>query len=77
MAVEDLEGSHPVDSQDGEVPTEDHMIEDPIQDKEDLGEDEEAQDEAQEQEAQDRQAQEKEPQEKDKAQEDLFDDGLP
>ena len=71
-AVVDLGESHPVDSQDGEVPTEDPMIEDPKQAKEDLGEDAEAQDEAQDQEAHKKEAQEQE-----KDQEDFFDDGLP
>ena len=78
MAVLDLGESHPVDSQDGEVPTEDPMIEDPKQAGEDLGVEVEAQDEAQDEEAQEREAPEQEKaQGQEKAQEDLFDDDLP
>ena len=67
MAVEDLGESHPIDSQDGEVPTETLMIEDPKRAEEDLVEEVEAQDEVKAKEAQ----------EAAQDQEDVFDDGLP
>ena len=55
MAVEDLGDSHPVDSQNLEIPTENLMIQDSNQDERDLGKGGEAQDEARD-EAQEREA---------------------
>ena len=78
MAVEDLGDSHPNDSQDGEIPTEEPMIEDPSKAAEDLGakaQDVEAHDG--EEEAQDKVSQDKDAQDGGKDQEDIFDDGLP
>ena len=74
MAVEDLEESHPLDSQDLEIPTENLMIQGSNQDEGDLGKGGEAQDGAQD-EARERAAQD--PETQDKAHEDIFDDGLP
>ena len=68
MAVEDLGDSHPFDSQDGGVPTETLVIEDPQRIEEGLEEEVEAQDE---------ETREEEAQGQEKAQDDIFDDGLP
>ena len=74
MEVENLGDSHPVDSQDGEIPTEFLEVEEPNEAGADLGEktqDVEAQDETPLEEAQDA------AQLQGKEQEDVFDDGLP
>ena len=69
MAVEDLGDSHPEDSQNLEIPTENLMIQGSNQDEGDLGKGGEAQDGAQD-EARERAAQDLETQ--DKAQEDCL-----
>lgn len=80
MAVEDLGGSHPLESQDLEIPTEDLMIQDSHQDEKDLGKGGEALvDEAREKAAQGEETQEVEARlhGSTQEQEDVFDDGLP
>ena len=70
MAVEDLTDSFPSNTQDGENPSEDMVIEEPNKGGEDLG--------AQDVEAQYEEAQDEEAQLQGKGQdEDIFDDGLP
>ena len=78
MAVEDLGDSHPEDSQNLEIPTENLMIQDSVQDAGDLEKGGEAQDGAQDGEAQGKEAPEQgKTQGQEKIQEDIFDDDLP
>ena len=78
MAVEDLGDSHPEDSQNLEIPTENLMIQDSVQDAGDLEKGGEAQDGAQDGEAQEKEAPEQgKTQGQEKIQEDIFDDDLP